>query len=1355
MLPINKFIAASLAGDAEYTGGGGGGVIAIGPSLDHIHDNSDMPSGDSTWTGVNLGTADPDRKIFLLINWRMIGGINSITIGGVSATQHVALASSNPLFQSEIWSADVPEGATGDIVVNVVGTSDGNRWFSADVYSVLGAKDELVATGSVNGATTLSTTESVPEGAAILATSCSNPSGGSVASWAASDLTEDYERVTPAGADTETGASATELTAGSKTIAVTHIGGTNIYCTMVYVVLEPEPVAASIYDTDAEDYFTRAEALDANAFDQTAIDPIYTAEYIKGKINKYVIDLKAVGLWTKLTELYLLSGVTFGAILAKLKYDTVATLTNSGFVAGDYVAVGSGGGLTGDGSSHLEAGFTDDLADDFGSSVYVPSWNGEIFCYTFAVQDSGSNSNRVGIGNRSSTLVRFYCDAGYDGPEDNTGGVGLFTGSRSSGFAQLYLNGSFSQQTTEGVRTPTGNEFALFCLGNGPDSFVGPRGHRMSFVAYHSNLTGTEAALFSTITNNLMKALGCAVYETTDTYEYPETNLYIDKVNAERAAQSIAPLTVEAEEIIDDCVHLLKGEAAPHGRVTGQTAVDVWDDIQHLVMFRGAGNVRAGNKICSLVGADGTAYNNAPWDSAYNGSNQYSEFAYDLPTVALSVVYLGPGLPGDIGHAPYLGWSQGDSNRKVTTSSSPQRWRVQIDGLQLLTAENEITEWGWIAWDALNTETARIKADGSSLKTQSSGATADAGDFSDFTTMWHGRERAYLSPVTPKAHCVLDRYLTETEGDNIASILLATYTALEALSATPAYLAHEYNGEIDVARADEGVPLLSTEAAEINEDAIALLNGQAAPNGRIATKAFVSAGFARDGAYSDDVQFDAESILIKDDISGFSRKSFINLTGDGSGDGTLRLVRSTTTSSEQWQIQVEVATTVTYLDPATTTWDTLDAQTWTVVAAAAPYNYGADGDVVEIPLTNIPAGACVIQIRAISQSGGSGALWLEKDTPEFWLNGIPQNGIDIWSNIKHLVNFRGAGNVGSGTAVIALKGENGSMMSGHPWDARGDGSNDYILFPSLTVGHNHSFLLNALAPTIGSYNAMWVLNPASGYAIDSLDGLAIAKAGSTSDVIGAYHDGTAGAAKFATSLNHSGESELAYTLTLDGGTGSIFEENSGAANSDTYTNSADIVPINMTYNCRMLNGSSPVNYLNSRPHVGLIVEQALDATQRAAVHAILKGWYDALAALWQPFAGPYDFASGISPWNSQCVGSSYATATDGELEIYQDSSNSAAQVILLEKYLSTTQEMRVTYKARSPDNAALRWSDNGGGGFSVVSGSSYQALSATQGDYEFIAVEANSSKQLKAYLSNQSDKAVFLDDISIEYREPQ
>jgi hypothetical protein len=1302
MLPINKFIATSLAGDAEYTGGGGGGVIAIGPSLDSIHDGADMPAGDNTWTGVNLGTADPDRKIFLLINWRMIGGINSITIGGVSATQHVALASSTPLFQSEIWSADVPEGATGDIVVNVVGTSDGNRWFSADVYSVIGAKDMLVATGSANGATTLSETETVPEGAAILATSCSNPSGGSVASWAASDLTEDYERVTPAGADTETGASATELTAGSKTIAVTHIGGTNIYCTMVYVVLEPEAVQEPEPVTPVLTYVsTRSNGADGTNYTWTdvPIGDVADRDYLVITTNARSDPDSPV------------YALTVGGISARevVQANDPATGRNS---AGIWIV-------------EVPTGTTADIV------MSAPGTNrflrGAIHVYTL----KGAGLSAVSI------------DTDEHYPAD-TADVSLTVQTPASESIVLTC-----------VTGSGGNNGGLWTEVSEDNIYVALEGQITVSVASGSfSAADTLAINYDITSGSSFDTVAAAAVFAVSNYD-TDAQLYSNKVNLERAAQSIAPLTVEAEQIIDDCVHLLKGEAAPHGRVTGQTAVDVWDDIQHLVMFRGAGNVRAGNKICSLVGADGTAYNNAPWDSAYNGSNQYSEFAYDLPTVALSVVYLGPGLPGDIGHAPYLGWSQGDSNRKVTTSSSPQRWRVQIDGLQLLTAENEITEWGWIAWDALNTETARIKADGSSLKTQSSGATADAGDFSDFTTMWHGRERAYLSPVTPKAHCVLDRYLTETEGDNIASILLATYTALEALSATPAYLAHEYNGEIDVARADEGVPLLSTEAAEINEDAIALLNGQAAPNGRIATKAFVSAGFARDGAYSDDVQFDAESILIKDDISGFSRKSFINLTGDGSGDGTLRLVRSTTTSSEQWQIQVEVATTVTYLDPATTTWDTLDAQTWTVVAAAAPYNYGADGDVVEIPLTNIPAGACVIQIRAISQSGGSGALWLEKDTPEFWLNGIPQNGIDIWSNIKHLVNFRGAGNVGSGTAVIALKGENGSMMSGHPWDARGDGSNDYILFPSLTVGHNHSFLLNALAPTIGSYNAMWVLNPASGYAIDSLDGLAIAKAGSTSDVIGAYHDGTAGAAKFATSLNHSGESELAYTLTLDGGTGSIFEENSGAANSDTYTNSADIVPINMTYNCRMLNGSSPVNYLNSRPHVGLIVEQALDATQRAAVHAILKGWYDALAALWQPFAGPYDFASGISPWNSQCVGSSYATATDGELEIYQDSSNSAAQVILLEKYLSTTQEMRVTYKARSPDNAALRWSDNGGGGFSVVSGSSYQALSATQGDYEFIAVEANSSKQLKAYLSNQSDKAVFLDDISIEYREPQ
>jgi hypothetical protein len=285
--------------------------------------------------------------------------------------------------------------------------------------------------------------------------------------------------------------------------------------------------------------------------------------------------------------------------------------------------------------------------------------------------------------------------------------------------------------------------------------------------------------------------------------------------------------------------------------------------------------------------------------------------------------------------------------------------------------------------------------------------------------------------------------------------------------------------------------------------------------------------------------------------------------------------------------------------------------------------------------------------------------------------------VDIWDNIQHLVNFRGAGNVGSGTAVIALKGENGAMMRGHPWDARGDGSNDYILFPSLTVGHNHSFLLNALAPTIGSYNAMWVLNPASGYAIDSLDGLAIAKAGSTSDVIGAYHDGTAGAAKFATSLNHSGESELAYTLTLDGGTGSIFEENSGAANSDTYTNSADIVPINMTYNCRMLNGSSPVSYLNSRPHVGLIVAQVLDATQRANVHAILKGWYEALQLSFRDDFDRADSATVGKGWEEKETGTSSFEIVGNQLKVNCPDGDFLS---LFRSGLNTEDTYTVTYK---------------------------------------------------------------------------
>jgi hypothetical protein len=123
------------------------------------------------------------------------------------------------------------------------------------------------------------------------------------------------------------------------------------------------------YDTDAADYFSRAEAL-GGSFD---IDGTYTESVVKTAISDFVAICKTDGTWSKITEAYLLAGVDFSGLMAKLKYDTTATLTNNGFVSGDYQAVSSGAGLTGDGSIYLGTSLVDNTlsANDKSFGIYL------------------------------------------------------------------------------------------------------------------------------------------------------------------------------------------------------------------------------------------------------------------------------------------------------------------------------------------------------------------------------------------------------------------------------------------------------------------------------------------------------------------------------------------------------------------------------------------------------------------------------------------------------------------------------------------------------------------------------------------------------------------------------------------------------------------------------------------------------------------------------------------------------------------------------------------------------------------------------------------------------------------------
>lgn len=110
-------------------------------------------------------------------------------------------------------------------------------------------------------------------------------------------------------------------------------------------------ILIATWEPDAQDYFTRAESLDPNAFDlDSFVGGLYPTA-VKGYWNNFIISLKADGTWDEIDEICPLSGVTFGAMTAKVKHSGTATTTVVNFVSGDYTPAGPLPGLKGNGTS--------------------------------------------------------------------------------------------------------------------------------------------------------------------------------------------------------------------------------------------------------------------------------------------------------------------------------------------------------------------------------------------------------------------------------------------------------------------------------------------------------------------------------------------------------------------------------------------------------------------------------------------------------------------------------------------------------------------------------------------------------------------------------------------------------------------------------------------------------------------------------------------------------------------------------------------------------------------------------------------------------------------------------------------
>lgn len=257
------------------------------------------------------------------------------------------------------------------------------------------------------------------------------------------------------------------------------------------------------YDADALAYFTAVEGA-GGSFDLTGISGTYTESYVKQAHSDLFAGLKADNLWSKITEFYLLVGKTFGGLAVKAK--GVGTLANANFVAGDYVASGSGAGLIGNGSSKsLATGLLRANSGSYALSVYVTNMatGSQAFIAAGYLVDTtnGTLLGRISSGANDS----FYNGAAVSSAVA-TGARFIVGSSRAFGDSELYNNG-ISIATGSSVSNGNVDQFLLF-----RDRVAFFSGSRIAFAHVGTGLTDDDVASLSSRINTFMTSMGTNVY---------------------------------------------------------------------------------------------------------------------------------------------------------------------------------------------------------------------------------------------------------------------------------------------------------------------------------------------------------------------------------------------------------------------------------------------------------------------------------------------------------------------------------------------------------------------------------------------------------------------------------------------------------------------------------------------------------------------------------------------------------------------------------------------------------------------------------------------------------------------------
>jgi len=181
----------------------------------------------NTFSSVPLGAPASDRIMVLSLTYRQGAPASSVTINGVSATL-AATGVTSSSFYSEIWQAPVPNGVSGDIVVNV----SGGNWVAWGLHRLTGANAVVEDSSTDFGSASLSTSLTATDGAYIIATN-TNGSGGDNA-WSL-PLVENYDETVVTPADSAGGASLSVTSVGLTTVSVTATGSSGSQATLACV----------------------------------------------------------------------------------------------------------------------------------------------------------------------------------------------------------------------------------------------------------------------------------------------------------------------------------------------------------------------------------------------------------------------------------------------------------------------------------------------------------------------------------------------------------------------------------------------------------------------------------------------------------------------------------------------------------------------------------------------------------------------------------------------------------------------------------------------------------------------------------------------------------------------------------------------------------------------------------------------------------------------------------------------------------------------------------------------------------------------------------------------------------------